>query len=63
MIKENRQTDEALSWGFDGRIPSKKMLPFGYFFIGPSMHSSVVIAQHKDLKMHPHTKKKEKKKR
>lgn len=34
------------------------MIRFGFLFVGPSMHPSVFIAQHKDLKMHPHTNKK-----
>lgn len=32
MIKENRQTDEALSWGFDGHIPFRKCCHLDFSF-------------------------------
>lgn len=60
--KQKKQTDEAFSWGYDGQIPSGKTIRFGFLFVGPSMHPSVIIAQHKDLKMHPHANGGEKKK-
>lgn len=51
--KNIKQIDEAFSWGFDGPIPYR--IIYLDTSVGPSMHSSVNIAQHKDLKMHPYT--------
>lgn len=30
------------------------MITLEFFFVGPSMPPSIIIAQHKDLKKHPH---------
>lgn len=45
----------------DGQIPFQKtILRFGFLFVGPGMHPSVIIAQHKDLRKctRTHTRKK-----
>lgn len=54
----NNKNRWSIFLGFWWSNSFQKTVRFRSLFVGPSMHPPVIIAQHKDLKMQPHTNKK-----